>query len=481
MRSATPSPQPVPPPPPPPDAGCDYPALVEALSEFPQFSCLLSADPSGGGGDPATLLRSSFRLGDPLCEVFNHLNPSAPLPVADVSPTAADAATDASCVESLSRFLDACRAEDIPGAADLDPAELYSDDPLGLAKLGRVVLALLARIESAGLMPPRAPLPSLVGAPPAAATDAAVAAESPSRPDDDVAARNRRRLVQEMIDTERAYLAAMEQLLDYSLVCARDSVLTPEAARAVFANLSDLVVFQRRFSIQMEAALSAAESEQRLGQLFVRSEAGFSVYSGFCSNVQRAMTTVRQEEDALMRLSHLIHPSQLQSYFIKPVQRVCKYPLLLQELIKLTESRVPHIDELRDGLAAIKRVAEKVNEEERLRDMEGVRQELIDRIDDWKNCDIEQIGALLLADKFFMRSGSREEAQEFHTFLFERTLLKGNIRLRNIDLVEDISRIPQNAFALRITWSEGVASIPFIMNGRSIDQIQLWKDRLERQ
>ncbi|KAJ1566611.1 hypothetical protein HK405_009106 [Cladochytrium tenue] len=142
-------------------------------------------------------------------------------------------------------------------------------------------------------------------------------------------------------------------------------------------------------------------------------------------------------------------------------------------------------------------LTENVNEEEHLRDMGRVRQELFDRIKDWRNCDIEQIGALLLADEFLMWLASREEDQEFHIYLFERTLvsckdrnsgwgpstyqLKGHIQLRDIYLVEDISRIDENAFALRITWSVGEDSVSFVMNGRSVHQIQLWNDRLGRQ
>ena len=91
--------------------------------------------------------------------------------------------------------------------------------------------------------------------------------------------------------------------------------------------------------------------------------------------------------DSLQKLSHIIPTIQLQSYLIKPVQRICKYPLLLKELIKLSDPETyPYLNELNEGYEAIKRVTEKVNEEERMLDMEMIRQELLDRVEDWKVC-----------------------------------------------------------------------------------------------
>jgi cell division control protein 24 len=75
----------------------------------------------------------------------------------------------------------------------------------------------------------------------------------------------------------------------------------------------------------------------------------------------------------------------LQSYLIKPVQRVCKYPLLLQELIKLTDAGTyPFYDELKEGLEAIKRVTERVNEQKRREENELMKNDLADRMEDWK-------------------------------------------------------------------------------------------------
>jgi cell division control protein 24 len=75
----------------------------------------------------------------------------------------------------------------------------------------------------------------------------------------------------------------------------------------------------------------------------------------------------------------------LQSYLIKPIQRLCKYPLLLNELIKFTEGTgYMYMDELREGCEAMKRVTERMNEQTRRAENEGIKADLVDRVEDWK-------------------------------------------------------------------------------------------------
>ncbi|KAJ1557863.1 hypothetical protein HK405_014984, partial [Cladochytrium tenue] len=394
-------------------------SVFERLYSFPLFEFYLFPEgedyfllPDAPMIDPVGALWSTFRLGAPLCMLYNQMRPRRPLAVADVSALPPGVYPPA-CKDCLYRFAAACEQDGFAEAADFSPSELYRDETHGFVKSLRVVQALLARIDAAGLAPPRRPLPVPLPIPHPDLSDPAAAGElgdamggsGAGGSDGAAVARNRARLVKELLETERGYVQALERLYEFQRAAVRESVLSLEAARSVFANLADLVDFQRRFAIQLEATLVPLPAEQRIGRLFLRNEDGFAVYQTFCANYQRAARVVAQESEALKRLAAIIDPAQMLSFLIKPVQRVCKYPLLLQELIKLTDAEVyPYFEELKDGLEAIKRVTEKVNEEERIQDMEKLKMELFERVEDWKSHNYDDFGSLLLSDKFMMRS-----------------------------------------------------------------------------
>jgi cell division control protein 24 len=162
-------------------------------------------------------------------------------------------------------------------------------------------------------------------------------------------------------------------------------VLPPDTIHYLFGNLNALVDFQRRFLIQLEEIAEKQPEEQRFGALFAQNEEAFSVYEPYCSNYYSAQDLVVQETPKLQKLGHILNPTyQLPSMLIKPIQRICKYPLLQGELIKSTNKDWPHVTEMEEGLEAIKRVTEKVNETQRQHENIQAVEDLKKRVDDWK-------------------------------------------------------------------------------------------------
>lgn len=68
----------------------------------------------------------------------------------------------------------------------------------------------------------------------------------------------------------------------------------------------------------------------------------------------------------------------LDGFLLTPIQRICKYPLQLAELLKFTDSSHPDHVPVSNALAAMKEVAELVNERKR-------RMECLERIAEWQN------------------------------------------------------------------------------------------------
>ncbi|KAJ3297864.1 hypothetical protein HK104_011432 [Borealophlyctis nickersoniae] len=393
------------------------------------------------------------------------------------------------CKKAVYYFLKECKEE--LGLRDdelFSISGLYKDDTNEFVKLVKTVTLLLTMMEERGylqLRPLPFPLPTIE--PADAATD------------------NRSKLIAELLNTERSYNTDLEKLHQYQQDLLNKSNIVPRAVVAsIFANLDELLDFERRFLLQMEATMSLAPSEQRIGLLFIQNEEAFRSYVSFCGNYQTATNLAMEKAAMLQQASPEMDPVRgLPNYLIKPVQRICRYPLLLNELIKLSDPETyPYMDELKDGLASIKRVVDVVNEEKRREENQMVREELAERVEDWKGLDVYSFGELLLHDKFPMQSGESEK--DYSLFLFEKILLcckdmgnknkkkkktnqeissytlKGNIYITSVSDVVDASNPEKQFFLVKVFWRDGPMNMEsFALKCRNAEQVKLWKGRLE--
>lgn len=202
-------------------------------------------------------------------------------------------------------------------------------------------------------------------------------------------------------------------------------IVSPDTIHYLFGNLNALVDFQRRFLIQLEEIAERAPQEQRFGSLFIQNEEAFKVYEPYCANYYSAQDLVVQETPRLQKLADILNPTyQLPSMLIKPVQRICKYPLLLNELVKSTDKDWPYYQEAQLALEAIKRVTEKVNETQRQHENSKAVQDLKKRLEDWKDLTWDVYGNLLLQDKLTSSTSPGDNNErELHVFLFDKVLL----------------------------------------------------------
>jgi cell division control protein 24 len=198
-------------------------------------------------------------------------------------------------------------------------------------------------------------------------------------------------------------------------------ILSQDTVHYLFGNLNALVDFQRRFLIQMEKTAENQPQDQHFGLLFSQMEDAFSVYEPYCSNFYSAQDLVVQEAPKLQKLNIMNPTHQLTSLLIKPIQRICKYPLLLNELIKSTNKDWLTVPEMATGLDTMRRVADKVNETQRKHENLQMVVELKRRVDDWKGISIDKCGQLLLQDKMVVTAYDNE--REMHVFFFENRLL----------------------------------------------------------
>ncbi|KAJ2331166.1 Guanine nucleotide exchange factor for Cdc42p, partial [Coemansia sp. RSA 2671] len=206
---------------------------------------------------------------------------------------------------------------------------------------------------------------------------------------------HREHIIKEFIETERRYVHDLELLQGYMDDLQKKNIIANESIRFIFANLNSVVDFQRRFLVGVEANVSQPPEDQHFGAVFLNMKEGFMVYEPYCANYKRASKLCIAEEESLKALSHIIEPHyELPSMLIKPVQRICKYPMIMMELAKFYDKASPIYAELQEGITAISAIVTQVNEAERKEENLLVVAELEERVEDWKGYSISTFGEL---------------------------------------------------------------------------------------
>ncbi|KAG8811631.1 hypothetical protein FRC17_002372 [Serendipita sp. 399] len=233
---------------------------------------------------------------------------------------------------------------------------------------------------------------------------------------------DRNNVIRELIETERKYIQDLEVMHTYAKTLMSQDIVDHDTVHHLFPGLNKLLDFQRKFSIELEQQNELPWDQQRWGRCFSVNEPNFTVYEPYCANYTNAAEVAIAEEPHLMQLSNLINPkSELPAFLIKPVQRICKYPLLMEQLVKRCPTTHEHYEELVEGAAVCKRIADKVNEAQRRAENVATVKLLEKRVEDWKGHALSNFGELLLDDVFMVTKS--EVDREYHVFLFEKIIL----------------------------------------------------------
>uniref|UniRef100_A0A8D3A6R9 T-lymphoma invasion and metastasis-inducing protein 2 n=1 Tax=Scophthalmus maximus TaxID=52904 RepID=A0A8D3A6R9_SCOMX len=196
-----------------------------------------------------------------------------------------------------------------------------------------------------------------------------------------------RKVIQELVDTEKSYVKDLACLFEiYLKPLHNESFLTLDEMESLFGSLPEMLDFQRVFLQTLEERIASSPDFSTLetpsqfkkllfslGGSFLYYADHFKLYSGFCANhikvqkvLERAKTDQAFKEFLDARNPTKQHSSTLESYLIKPVQRVLKYPLLLRELVSLTDADSEEHYHLTEALKAMEKVASHINEMQKI-------------------------------------------------------------------------------------------------------------------
>jgi len=186
----------------------------------------------------------------------------------------------------------------------------------------------------------------------------------PPRPPSGGGSSTRERVIKEIIDTEEDYIRDLEIIIKVYLLPMREQgIATKDQINNIFSNVE--VLYQINRDIFLPELKGASISQAFLSVLnFLK------MYSVYCGNQDLAVQTLSALKENPKAEQFLFQCSRkpecrsldLASFLIKPVQRICKYPLLLRELLHHTPEDQPEHASLSSALQGMKSMVDKLNE-----------------------------------------------------------------------------------------------------------------------
>ncbi|CAF0832828.1 unnamed protein product [Brachionus calyciflorus] len=153
-----------------------------------------------------------------------------------------------------------------------------------------------------------------------------------------------------------------------------------------------------------------------IGHCFVIYADQFQVYVDYCKNKENSTKILVEDGQKDNYFEKQLRNNQLKcsidSYLIKPIQRITKYQLLLKDLLSCCED---NRTETKDALEVMMNVPKKANDAIHLSLLEGLEEGL----------SKEALGDVLLQDKFQVWDSKQliKKGKERHVFLFETSLV----------------------------------------------------------
>lgn len=320
----------------------------------------------------------------------------------------------------------------------------------------------------------------------------------------------RTNVINEILSTERDYIKHLRDICEgYLRQCRkRADMFSEEQLRTIFGNIEDIYRCQKAFVKALEQKFNRERPHlSELGACFLEHQADFQIYSEYCNNHPNACV----ELSRLAKLSKYVYffeacrllqkmiDISLDGFLLTPVQKICKYPLQLAELLKYTHPQHRDFKDVEAALHAMKNVAQLINERKR-------RLENIDKIAQWQSSIEDWEGEdLLVRSSELIHSGEltrvtqpQAKSQQRMFFLFDHQLIyckkdllrrdvlyyKGRVDMDSLQVVDledgkdrELHVSVRNAFRLRC----GPSGESHLLCAKKPEQKQRWLKAFARE
>ncbi|XP_077344492.1 rho guanine nucleotide exchange factor 4 isoform X2 [Lithobates pipiens] len=320
----------------------------------------------------------------------------------------------------------------------------------------------------------------------------------------------RTNVINEILNTEKDYIKHLKDICEgYIKQCRkRADMFTEEQLWTIFGNIEDIYKFQKKFLKTLEKRINKeAPHLSEIGSCFLQYQTDFQIYSEYCNNHPNACTELSKLCKVkkygyffeTCRLVQKMIDISLDGFLLTPVQKICKYPLQLAELLKYTNPQHRDFADVEAALNAMKNVAKLINERKR-------RLENIDKIAHWQSSIEEWEGEdILTRSSELIHSGEltkisqlQSKGQQRIFFLFDHQIVyckkdilrrdmlyyKGKINMDDMEVInvedgkdKDFNITVKNAFKLQSKVCDEV----HLLLAKKPEQKQRWLQAFEEE
>ncbi|KAK7153455.1 hypothetical protein R3I93_011387 [Phoxinus phoxinus] len=234
------------------------------------------------------------------------------------------------------------------------------------------------------------------------------------------------RVVMEIIETERMYVRDLRSIVeDYlvHIIDTRNLPIKPEQVCSLFGNIEHIYEFNSEL---LQLLDMCASDPVAIARCFVDKSNYFQIYTQYCTNYPNSVAVLtdclRNKTLAKFfrdRQAALKRSLPLGSYLLKPVQRILKYHLLLQEIAKHFAREEEGYDVVIEAIDSMTGVAWYINDMKRKHEHAVRLQEVQSLLLNWKGSDLATYGELVLEGTFPVHRAKNERT----LFLFDKMLL----------------------------------------------------------
>ncbi|XP_067099836.1 pleckstrin homology domain-containing family G member 3 isoform X2 [Osmerus mordax] len=234
------------------------------------------------------------------------------------------------------------------------------------------------------------------------------------------------RVVMEIIETERTYVRDLRSIVEDYLAHIIDVgtlPIRPEQVCALFGNIQDIY----ELNSELLQYLDMCENDPvAVARCFVDKSEYFDIYTQYCTNYPNSVAALTdcmrsktlakffRDRQASLKLS-----LPLGSYLLKPVQRILKYHLLLQEIAKHYDPEEDGCEVVQEAIDTMTGVAWYINDMKRKHEHAVRLQEIQSLLINWKGPDLTTYGELVLEGSFHVHRAKNTRT----LFLFHKMLL----------------------------------------------------------
>jgi len=243
-------------------------------------------------------------------------------------------------------------------------------------------------------------------------------------------------VVEEMLLSEIDYVHDLAHTVQGFLVPLRNVLTQSQDIPVIFGNIELIHSVNTDLLAKLNNILynetQGVVGTFPIGHIFLEMSNNLLCYEQYCTNYKEAdlrlqkclkqpsfSAEVEKCRNRLVGNGKLLH---LPDLLIKPIQRICKYPLLFKELLKYTPEAHPDYIPLKNTLTKLEAIANKINESkaelENMQTLLGIQH----RVDGFEG-KLAEPGRVFSMEGDLLKMNPRGKIQSRHFFLFSDMLI----------------------------------------------------------